>query len=242
MRKVNRRPPDGTARTGRIDTASPESPRDAAPQEPEPEEEPSRAAGLGRGLIKVLAILGAIIVVLAVVQILAALLGSVILPPPPGPSRASRINVQASDLGAGWTLQSSGEAAGFPAGNSSVVRYGRTGSYGGTVVIESRVFVFGSPAQANESFARNVSAIPAGALVGNVTAGDSAVLYHAVDPGFFPARGAYDVILFRRGDVLANVSVGVNGTWEDLSGRPFSSSLTLQADLGILARIVASRV
>jgi hypothetical protein len=225
-----RRPSEG------IDTEANDASEEAG------ERGPSRAGGLAKGLVKVLAVFGAIIVLLAAVQIAASILSSVISPVPPGPSRASRINAQAADLGTAWRLETDGEIPAFAPGNSSLRDFVRTGAYGGAVRIESRVSVFASPAAAAGAYNASVAAIPSGATRTPVAIGEGGVLYHLDNASFFPPAGPRDVLLFHRGSVLVNVSVGVDGAWEDLSGQPFTAGYHLQDDLVILGRIIASRI
>ncbi len=212
------------------------------PVEAEEEQAPSRGRGLLGGFVKILAVLGGILLVLAAIQIVAALLASVVSPVPPGPGPGPRINVQAGDLGAAWRAGEDTVLPGFPSGNSSLRTFLRTATYGGNVTIGSRVAVFPSAGAAVAAFDANVSALPPGAVTSPLAIGDGGLLVHLDNASFPASPGPLDLVLFHEGTVLVNVSVAPRGMWEDLSGQPFTAAYHLQDDLVILARIVASRI
>ncbi len=177
-------------------------------------------------------IIYAIATVLVVSVILAAIL---LLPGPPSSAThsASAINVQPSDLGAGWSLAPEGDFSG-PAGlvEYSGRLYGRGSAYGGTVYVSSTVEVYNGPDNATRRFA--------GLL--NASTGGAETPIDAGDQGFQFQTNRSVSVLFLRGSTVVGISVDWSGSWEDLTGRPFSAEYRVAGDLLVLAHIVDSRI
>lgn len=152
----------------------------------------------------------------------------------PAPRSASGINVQPSDLGAGWAIASEGSESG-PIGLAeyNYRAYSRQSGYGGTVIVGSSVEIYNTPGNASREFAGNVVNASKEATGAAVELGDHAF-------GFQTNKSAW--LLFIHNDTVVWMSVHWYGLWEDLSGRAFSAEYRLAGDLLILGRIVNSRI
>lgn len=169
----------------------------------------------------------------------AYLVASTLRPPgnEPPPTWVETVNVQGADLGDGWILAASGKETGFPSVvDSSWVAWNKDGLFGGYVGIESTVELRESEADASACYLDVANAsLP---MPVNVSLGQGAVLFgHS---GGMNDSHEYG-IAFYGGPVCVRMRVVATGTWEDASGRPFSSGPRLADDFVGLARIVESR-
>lgn len=180
------------------------------------------------------------IVVIAAIGLL--MLGYALERPHPTLSRSQAINVQASDLGSGWvagTASSNDPNRSLWIEFSSVV-FSRTTDQGGKVHIGSAVYVYSNASTATEVFQNATKPAPGVPLWLPENVGDGAAFY-AVNAQY-PSQFSYIYLVFHSKDVFVTLYVGVNGAWEDLSGRPFTAAYHLVGDVVLLARVMAQRV